>query len=542
MNIDSTLAQKIITGIEEARKANLTPALAYERVSSKAQGDEGISLEYQEFNAEHYAHRKKIQIVHSFIVVESAKEKGRKNFNLMLDAALQYGIKDLIFKNTDRMCRNYHDWQRVQDLVDKHGYNIHFYQPNRVINVKSNYNDRFILDIEVATAKQLSQKISHDIREVHQYKAEQGISYKWPFGYAFDKKQKKIIIDRENENLCRYIFDEFDNNRYSLNRFVDLLNEQGYRTQTGRPWRVSQLHRMLTNPFYHGEFMYKGELRKGSHDAYYDKQRYLERIEKLGCKYVGAKKRDFEFLLAGFLKCKCGRIMSGDFKKGQYIYYRHVCPNSEKQIYLQEDAIFDMLDAMVKEVQFNSEFAEYLKELFVDSVSAKKKETKSELAMISRKISQCELEQERLVVELARGEINRDVVRKGIDTYQKQIDNLNKQRQTLSVDHHDFIFKVSDIIDTLRDMPSIYLAAPRLGKAEIIRSMADGAVIDGDNLELIWKKPYSFLLCQQIIDINKGTIASVRNRPSLQVRWDLNYWTIHWFLSYFGFGNIHKCS
>ena len=89
----------------------------------------------------------------------------------------------------------------------------------------------------------------------------------------------------------------------------------GYRTKTGRAWRTSQLHRMLTNPFYHGEFLFKEELFKGSHEPYYDKERYTDRLSRLGGRFVGEKKRDFEFLLSGYLKCSCGKVMTGDYKK-----------------------------------------------------------------------------------------------------------------------------------------------------------------------------------------------------------------------------------
>ena len=54
--------------------------------------------------------------------MESAKDKGRKTFNQMIDLALQFGIKDLIFKNTDRMSRNYYDLLRITELIDKHNF------------------------------------------------------------------------------------------------------------------------------------------------------------------------------------------------------------------------------------------------------------------------------------------------------------------------------------------------------------------------------------------------------------------------------------
>jgi hypothetical protein len=79
---------------------------------------------------------------------------------------------------------------------------------------------------------------------------------------------------------------------------------------------------------------------------------------------------------------------------------------------------------------------------------------------------------------------------------------------TLSIEKNIVCSDPDAIIDTFRGMPSIYLGAPRQGKAEIIRSMAEGAIIEGDKLEMQWKKPYSIMLRPQIIDLDKKTFES----------------------------------
>jgi len=111
---------------------------------------------------------------------------------------------------------------------------------------------------------------------------------------------------------------------------------------------------------------------KGNHERYYQKERWEKRIKKIGMAYLADKKRDFAFHLAGFLKCKCGKMMTGDMKKvkrtggtkGAIIYYRHACPNSPKQIYLREERVFEIIDKKIKNVRFSDQFARNLKKLF----------------------------------------------------------------------------------------------------------------------------------------------------------------------------------
>ena len=166
---------EIIENMKEARQRGLQLAFAYDRISDDVQSD-GISLEYQSNGAEKYACEKGLCIIHNFCVIESASKEGRKVFNEMIDLALNFGVKNLIFKNTDRMSRNYQDLVRIESLIDKENFNIHFHQSQLVINQESSYNDRFLIGIQLAVAKHLSDKISQDVKEHNLFKAKKGVS------------------------------------------------------------------------------------------------------------------------------------------------------------------------------------------------------------------------------------------------------------------------------------------------------------------------------------------------------------------------------
>jgi len=62
-------------------------AIAYCRVSSKDQKDEGVSLEVQKDICTEYAIEKGITIVKKWVVDEPASKPGRKHFRMMLDYA-----------------------------------------------------------------------------------------------------------------------------------------------------------------------------------------------------------------------------------------------------------------------------------------------------------------------------------------------------------------------------------------------------------------------------------------------------------------------
>ncbi len=307
--------------IQKALKSGKKPAFAYGRISSIVQVD-GQSLEYQESHAAKYAEKNNLHIVHYYTIVESARKKGRKIFNQMIQDAQTNGIKDLIFKSSDRMSRNYFDLVEIEKLIDEEDFRIHFYQNGKFLDKKMTHNDRFVLGIEIAVAKQLTDKISHDVRESQLHKAKNGVKpLHPPFGYIFNKETKKHEIDEKHNNFLNFFFDEFDTGKYSIQEFTDMLNNKGYKSPGGKPWRKSIAHRLLTNEFYHGEFYYSGKLYTGNHEQFYDKERFEKRLKRLKYNASGVKILEHKFPFRKLLRCtECNKTLTGDIKKGKFIW------------------------------------------------------------------------------------------------------------------------------------------------------------------------------------------------------------------------------
>ncbi|MBN1495496.1 MAG: recombinase family protein [Spirochaetes bacterium] len=355
------LFHSIEQGLEMSRELSLPSAFAYDRVSTNEQAD-GLNLEYQSQGAAKYAQDHNLHIVHYFTIAESASKEGRRVFNEMIDMALRFDVKHLIFKSTDRMSRNYQDLARIIDLIERQNFAIHFYQTNKVITRESSHDEKFIIGIEQAVAKHLSDKISHDIRNVNKYKVQKGIYCgQAPYGYRYDRQQKRFVIDKNTEYILRFIFDEFDTGRYSIETLRELLNRKKIAAAKGGEWSKSSVYQTLKNPFYHGEFIHDGKIMKGNHETYYDRERFEERIKRIEGNCVTDKRYKVQAPLKKFIVCECGKFMSPDIKKKQYLYYIHKCPHCDmRQISVSEEDIFSKIDKEVEKVSFSNELSALL--------------------------------------------------------------------------------------------------------------------------------------------------------------------------------------
>lgn len=264
------------------------------------------------------------------------------------------------------------------------------YRENRMtkmrVHAESSYNDRFLIGIQLAVAKHLSDKLRQDIKEVNLFKARKGVAPGHsPFGYKYDRKEKLHRIDPEREAQARYIFDEFDTGLYSLDEFAAHLNEKGILSSTGKFWKKNMLHQMLTNPFFHGEFIFRGQVWPGTHPPYHSKNRYESRVERLGNGFVGRKSRGFDFALARLLRCRCGLTMTGQQKKGQYIYYTHRCKETGEFVYHREAEILESLDRALSRSRLAPAYAEHLK-LLVKAVAEEQKQSgREDMEALNRK-------------------------------------------------------------------------------------------------------------------------------------------------------------
>lgn len=497
---------EIQLNMQHAVTSGKISAFAYDRISSFTQED-GLSLQQQEKGGLAYADRSGLEVVKSFTVIESAYKEGRKVFGQMLDLALQYNVKHLIFKNTDRLSRNLHDLIRIRDLIEKNGIHIHFYEMGQVIHTESSYDEKWVIELLILIAKRHSDKLSHDVKAVYKYKAEKGIPpHKPPIGYIYDKELKQVKIDKRYENTIRFIFDEFDSGPYSIQEFADQLNDKGYKTSNGRRWSKGNLHALLTDTFYHGEFVFRGDICPGKYETYYNKSRWQSRMNRLGIRNVGKRKHNRNYIFSGMIRCDdCGCVLTGDTKKEKYIYYGHKCQD-RKSVYYQESRVIEYFDSEISDLVFSEEYASFLKDMFSESVEIKSKSQSGDLLSITRKISASEIKQGKLLDLYFEGALPKEALQRKMDECQKEIDILEKQRKSLRVDKNQFIFNVINLIDQLRAFPAIYADSGFEDKGRLIKNMVKSVKISGTGMDIEWQQPFNFLLKHKLLRLKDAGV------------------------------------
>lgn len=88
-----------------------------------------------------------------------------------------------------------------------------------------------------------------------------------PVGYlnVRDGERRLIALDPVQAPLIREAFELAAEGSLSLRNILAVVTEKGLVSRNGRPMGVSGLWNVLTNPFYTGKIIYKGEILPGNH-------------------------------------------------------------------------------------------------------------------------------------------------------------------------------------------------------------------------------------------------------------------------------------
>lgn len=513
---DKHVIPRVVRAIDQARAMGKEPCFTFERISSHLQED-GYSLELQASSAVEYARRSDLYVAYQFDVTESARTHAkRKVFNQMLNLALQFEVKHLVFRSVDRMTRNLDSLQFLRNLVQEHDVNLHFYAESRVFDRKAHHNDIFVLSILSAVAEQMTNKLSDDIRSANRKKAEAGIApfTHAPYGYIYDTKAKRFRRDPVTERATEMIFAEFDLNQQSIAAIVDKLKTEGVPAPGGgKEWQRSTVHYILTNPFYAGLFWFGQDkkLMQGIHASYCSVEAFEARKVDLGDRFAGRRKRTFEYPLAGLLKCQCGRMMTGaQFgikKKGKLTEprngYIHKCPLKPNrrtgepggQVTLWEKHILEQIDEALEDVRFDEEYQSFIEDLLADHLESKRKSEAAERGALSREIEKQQRRRETILEHLAEGLIDDKVgLNAKLNEINKEIRRLSELRNTMASGPQELLPTVKDTLNGLRNFLNVYASCGPHGKGSILRQFTNQIVLLPGGPQIEWKEPFSFLM------------------------------------------------
>jgi hypothetical protein len=172
-----------------------------------------------------------------------------------------------------------------------------------------------------------------------------------------------------------HVFEWYARGDVSLKEVTRLAKEIGLtHPRAHRPLAKSEIHRILRNPIYAGDFVWNGRRYQGNHEPLISRVLF-EALQEVFESANRPKYTKHRHAFAGLVSCgRCGCALTAELKKGRYVYShctgsRGRCGNT----YVREEELSRLFEDVVRRVQISHDVAEWIAEALRESQSDKER-------------------------------------------------------------------------------------------------------------------------------------------------------------------------
>lgn len=445
----------------------------YVRVSTDEQAREGMSLGEQEERLKAYCRalgwneEVKVYLEDGF----SAKNINRPKLKELLKHVKEGLVSKIIITKLDRMSRSLLDLLNLIELFqDQH---VSFVSISESFDTNTPAG-RLTLQVLGAVAEFERLRNSERVYE-NMFHASKGGKWLTQAPYGYDLVDKELVINKEESNIVKRVFEEYLLKRYSYLKIATQLNEDGVKSKYGRGWSHRTVKLMLTNAAYKGTLVWNKVDSRGKKREERDKDDWVV-IED--CIPVIIDKKMWEqvqrkislnsriaprgsvspHLLGGLLKCgRCGYGMSIAYsgsKNKRYRIYR-CSANKNKGMCVSKQYRADDVEAWFK-AGMNRLYEGCTGTI---TLSMQQKFTENKKRELEKKAQTAKSRYKRKVEAYSNGLIELDDLKKEKQQYDDIIEQLksqdNKEQKKINISEIEKMLqdKLKTVIDSIEVLP-----------------------------------------------------------------------------------------
>ena len=468
-------------------------AVAYCRVSTDKQEEQGYSLPSQEKFCRQKAKDSHLELVKIFSGHESAYKPGRKMLQEMLDYIIENDIKHVICYAKDRLSRNPYDNLKIRELQDSFGIQVHFC--NHVFS--NDAMGRFSEHIIEGTAEFQSRYISERTKTGMIQKLSQG---QWcqvaPYGYVNNKETKAVDVDpREAENV-RWLYQQYASGNYSLTTLQMAFDSNGrYYIPNHRKITRSNLERILKNQFYIGLMVWDGQTFYGNHEKIISNELFqsVQSVFKAANKPRMSK---LTFTYSGLITCeRCGCAITSEIKKGQYIYYHCTRGRGDCEVeYVRQEIIDSQVEKMIQQLSFPDKFTNAILKTLRACHKDEVGQNERAISQLSKRKTEILNKIDRAYEDKLDGRIDPEFWETKNAKWRMEIAEIESQIKTFSEPNVNWYEDGIKIIELTKRLYPLWLVQDSTEKRKMVQILLSNLTLDGANLHHNWRKPFNYLV------------------------------------------------
>lgn len=472
-------------------------ALLLARVSSHEQ-EEGQSIPSQVRRLQEYAERKRLTVDKIFKVTESSTKETRKQFNEIIELIRKSKESVALITDTvDRLQRSFRETPTLDELRKEGKLELHFLRESLIVNREANSAQLLQWDMYVLFASSYVRQLSDNVKRSKEQSVRNG---EWitgaPFGYrnvTLPTGKKTIEVEFPEAIYVQKMFEMYVSGIHSFKTIAHEMTKLGVKNKNGNPFLPGRVHFILTNPFYYGTMKVKGELYHHKYPPLVTEELFQRAQDVMAdhCKapaHYAAK----PILLRGMITCShCGSTISGEIKKGKYVYYS--CGNAKqicKKVWIREEEFLETLLHYMGTIELPdsliAQVIQYLKEAFKreQSFYRQSQETlQRELAQVQNRLS-------RLTDEYLDGRIDKEIYQRKIEEYKAQQRAINTEMHKHIDADESCLITVKTVLDLAKRAKELFMSSKMAEKQQLLNFVFSNLKLEGKKLLVTLREPF----------------------------------------------------
>ncbi len=458
-------------------------AVIYARVSTKEQAErdgdpEGYSIPAQREACTRKARAMGAVILEEFVDRgESAKTADRPELQRMLDYLAANQVNYVIVHKIDRLARNRADDVAINLAIEHAGVQL--------VSVTENIDETpsgiLLHGIMSSIAEFYSRNLANEVMKGTMQKVKSGgTPMRAPTGYlnvrsvVNGRELRGIEIDPERGPLMKWAFEAYASERWTIRTLTDELCARGLTSVAGpstpsMPLAMSNIQRLLRNPYYMGIVRYKGVLYEGRHEALVSPETWQRVQELLGARNIaGEKQREHPHYLKGSVYCgSCGSRLVVSHAKNRHgtIYPYFICLGRQQKrtSCLQQAVRIDQVEEVVAEtyakIRFTAEQAESVRDVILGEITKLRELTNSEKGRLHWRVKTLAKEQQKLLDAHYADAIPLDLLKKEQSRITSEMVSAKARLTEIDCSYTDAEDNLTKALELARDCESAYRQA-----------------------------------------------------------------------------------
>ncbi len=499
-------------------------AVSYLRVSTKEQAEKGGTDEGFSIPAQHEANRRKAEQVGAVIVEEftdageSARKADRPELMRMIQYVKTHRVTYCIVHKVDRLARNRADDVAIHLALQEAGVML----VSATENIDETPSGMLLHGIMSTIAEFYSRNLASEvIKGMTQKAATGGTVGKAPIGYLnirardeLGREVRTVHLDPDRAPLIEWAFKAYASGNWTVSQLHGELTSRGLVSvptpkQPSKPLAVSSVHRLLTNPYYKGDVIYRGVSYKGAHEALVPAEVWYQVQSVLTSHKSAAEATQVhDHYLKGTVHCgACGSrlIVSNAKNRHGNVYPYFVCSGRHsKRTTCTRQAILiadveNLIEDYYQRVQITSAHREALAGMLHHEFDQLMSAEVDELSQLTANRDRLEHEQDRLMQAHYADAIPLAVLKREQDRITAALDQVTRRLDAHHGEYTDARNHLDDALALLENCADIYARCDDTNRRLCNQAFFTKVYIDEDDqLRMDHARPFEMLLDPEV--------------------------------------------